>query len=236
MSVHISAPKGAIAECVLLPGDPLRAKHIAEKFFENPVCHNNTRGMLGYTGTWNGHRVSVQGTGMGMPSFSIYATELIDFYGCKKLVRVGTCGSNDPRLKLKDVFIAQSSNTDSGMNVDRFGSSFHFAPIPSFDLLRKAYEITVADGYHAYVGPCFSSDKFYDDRAEEKMATMKKLGIYAEEMESAELYTLGALKGVDTLALFTVSDNILTGERTTAEERQTTFDDMIEIALKTMFA
>ena len=173
---------------------------------------------------------------MGMPSFSIYANELIDFFGCKKLIRVGTCGSNNKNLKLRDVFIAQSANTDSGMNTDRFGSSFHFAPVPSFSLMYKAYEEAVKAGIPVTVGPCFSSDKFYDDRHEEKMAMMQKLGIMAEEMEAAELYTLGALKNVETLALFTVSDDILTGEQTTAKERQTTFNNMIEIALRSFFA
>ena len=236
MSTHITAEKGMVAECVLLPGDPLRAEHIASTFFKNPVKYNETRGMYGFTGEWNGHRVSVQGTGMGMPSFSIYANELIDFFGCKKLIRVGTCGSNNKNLKLRDVFIAQSANTDSGMNTDRFGSSFHFAPIPSFSLMYKAYEEAVKAGIPVTVGPCFSSDKFYDDRHEEKMAMMHKLGIMAEEMEAAELYTLGALKNVETLALFTVSDDILTGEQTTAKERQTTFNNMIEIALRSFFA
>ena len=217
MSTHITAEKGMVAECVLLPGDPLRAEHIASTFFKNPVKYNETRGMYGFTGEWNGHRVSVQGTGMGMPSFSIYANELIDFFGCKKLIRVGTCGSNNKNLKLRDVFIAQSANTDSGMNIDRFGSSFHFAPVPSFSLMYKAYEEAVKAGIPVTVGPCFSSDKFYDDRHEEKMAMMHKLGIMAEEMEAAELYTLGALKNVETLALFTVSDDILTGEQTTAK-------------------
>ena len=235
MSTHITAEKGMVAVCVLLPGDPLRAEHIAKKFFKNPVRYNETRGMYGYTGEWNGHRVSVQGTGMGMPSFSIYANELIDFFGCRKLIRVGTCGSNNPDLKLRDVFIAQSANTDSGMNTDRFGSSFHFAPVPSFSLMYKAYEEAKKAGIPVTVGPCFSSDKFYDDRHDEKMATMQKLGIMAEEMEAAELYTLGALKKVETLALFTVSDDILTGAQTTAEERQTTFNNMIEIALRTFF-
>ena len=236
MSTHITAEKGMVAECVLLPGDPLRAEHIASTFFKNPVKYNETRGMYGFTGEWNGHRVSVQGTGMGMPSFSIYANELIDFFGCKKLIRVGTCGSNNKNLKLRDVFIAQSANTDSGMNTDRFGSSFHFAPVPSFSLMYKAYEEAVKAGIPVTVGPCFSSDKFYDDRHEEKMAMMHKLGIMAEEMEAAELYTLGALKNVETLALFTVSDGILTGEQTTAKERQTTFNNMIEIALRSFFA
>ena len=236
MSTHITAEKGMVAECVLLPGDPLRAEHIASTFFKNPVKYNETRGMYGFTGEWNGHRVSVQGTGMGMPSFSIYANELIDFFGCKKLIRVGTCGSNNKNLKLRDVFIAQSANTDSGMNTDRFGSSFHFAPVPSFSLMYTAYEEALKAGIPVTVGPCFSSDKFYDDRHEEKMAMMHKLGIMAEEMEAAELYTLGALKNVETLALFTVSDDILTGEQTTAKERQTTFNNMIEIALRSFFA
>ena len=236
MSTHITSEKGMVAECVLLPGDPLRAEHIASTFFKNPVKYNETRGMYGFTGEWNGHRVSVQGTGMGMPSFSIYANELIDCFGCKKLIRVGTCGSNNKNLKLRDVFIAQSANTDSGMNTDRFGSSFHFAPVPSFSLMYKAYEEAVKAGIPVTVGPCFSSDKFYDDRHEEKMAMMHKLGIMAEEMEAAELYTLGALKNVETLALFTVSDDILTGEQTTAKERQTTFNNMIEIALRSFFA
>ena len=236
MSTNITAEKGMVAECVLLPGDPLRAEHIASTFFKNPVKYNETRGMYGFTGEWNGHRVSVQGTGMGMPSFSIYANELIDFFGCKKLIRVGTCGSNNKNLKLRDVFIAQSANTDSGMNTDRFGSSFHFAPVPSFSLMYKAYEEALKAGIPVTVGPCFSSDKFYDDRHEEKMAMMHKLGIMAEEMEAAELYTLGALKNVETLALFTVSDDILTGEQTTAKERQTTFNNMIEIALRSFFA
>ena len=236
MSTHITAEKGMVAECVLLPGDPLRAEHIASTFFKNPVKYNETRGMYGFTGEWNGHRVSVQGTGMGMPSFSIYANELIDFFGCKKLIRVGTCGSNNKNLKLRDVFIAQSANTDSGMNTDRFGSSFHFAPVPSFSLMYKAYEEAVKAGIPVTVGTCFSSDKFYDDRHDEKMAMMHKLGIMAEEMEAAELYTLGALKNVETLALFTVSDDILTGEQTTAKERQTTFNNIIEIALRSFFA
>ncbi len=233
---HISASKGDIAERILLPGDPLRAKHIAETFLENPVCYNQTRGMLGYTGKWKGEKVSVQGTGMGMPSFSIYCNELIAEFGCRTLIRVGTCGTNSPLLKLRDVFIAQASSTDSGMNTDRFGSTFHYCPIPSFRLMRNAYEIARERKINVTVGQCFSSDSFYDDRHSEKMALMHKLGIMAEEMESAELYTLGALRGVETLALFTVSDNIITGEATTPEERETSFNDMIKIALDTLLS
>ncbi len=233
---HNSAGKGDIAECILLPGDPLRAKHIAENYFESPVLYNETRGMLGYTGYWKGQRVSVQGTGMGMPSFSIYANELIDVYGCTRLIRVGTCGTNSPKLNVRDVFIAQAAASDSAMNSDRFGLTFHYAPVPSFSLMKSAYEIALKKGVPVTVGECFSSDAFYDERHGEKMALMHKLGIMAEEMESAELYTLGALKGVETLAVFTVSDNILTGEGASAEERQKSFNTMIEIALDTLIA
>ncbi len=231
---HNSAQKGQIAERILLPGDPLRAKHIAETYFENPVLYNSTRGMLGYTGSWKGRKVSVQGTGMGMPSFSIYANELIDVYGCRRLIRVGTCGTNSPKLNVRDVFIAQAAATDNAMNSDRFGVTFHYAPVPSFSLMKSAYDIACARGVNVTVGECFSSDAFYDERHDEKMALMHRLGIMAEEMESAELYTLGALKGVETLALFTVSDNILTGEGASAEERQLSFNTMIEIALDTL--
>lgn len=233
---HNSASRGDIAERILLPGDPLRAKHIAETYFENPVLYNETRGMLGYTGYWKGKKVSVQGTGMGMPSFSIYANELIDVYLCRRLIRVGTCGTNSPLLNVRDVFIAQAAATDSGINSDRFGLTFHYAPIPSFALMRSAYEIACEKGVNVTVGECFSSDAFYDERHGEKMAVMHRLGIMAEEMESAELYTLGAMKGVETLALFTVSDNILTGEVTSAEERQKSFNTMIEIALDTLIS
>lgn len=236
MSIHISAEKTMISDKVLLPGDPLRAKHIAEKFLEKPILYNETRGMFGYTGLWKGERVSVQGTGMGMPSFSIYANELIDYYGCKTLIRVGTCGTNSPHLNIRDVFIAQAANTDSAMNLDRFGLNFHYAPIPSFRLMKIAYEEALKRKIKVTVGPCFSSDKFYDERHQEKMERMHSLGIMAEEMESAELYTLGALKGVETLAIFTVSDNILTGEKTTSKERETSFDEMIEIALETLLS
>lgn len=233
---HISAERGDIAERILLPGDPLRAKHIASTFLENAVCYNETRGMLGYTGYYKGERVSVQGTGMGMPSFSIYCNELISEYGCKRLIRVGTCGTNSTSLNLRDIFIAQAAATDNAMNTDRFGSTFHFAPIPSFILLKNAYEAALKRGLKVTVGECFSSDSFYDDRHSEKMATMKRLNIMAEEMESAELYTLGALKGVETLALFTVSDNILTGESTSSKEREKNFNDMILVALDTLLS
>ncbi len=233
---HISAEKGDIAERVLLPGDPLRAKHIAATFLDNPVCYNETRGMLGYTGYYKGERVSVQGTGMGMPSFSIYCNELISVYGCSRLIRVGTCGTNSPSLNLRDIFIAQASSTDNAMNTDRFGTTFHYAPIPSFKLLKNAYEISEKRGLNVTVGECFSSDSFYDDRHDKKMALMRKLNIMAEEMESAELYTLGALKGVETLALFTVSDNILTRESTSSKEREKSFNDMILVALDTLLS
>lgn len=236
MSTHINAKKGDVSEYVLLPGDPLRAKHIAEKFFKNPVLYSSVRGMLGYTGEWNGKRVSVQGMGMGIPSFSIYCNELITFFGAKRLIRIGTCGTNSKSLKLRDVFIAKSASTDSSINEDRFGETFHYAPTPSFNLLYNAYSIAKKKGMSVTVGDAFSSDKFYDDRHEEKMKTMHSLGIMAEEMESVELYTLGALKGVETLALFTVSDDILHSVATTPEERETGFDSMVSLALETLFS
>lgn len=236
MSTHINAKRGEVAEHVLLPGDPLRAKHIAEKFFKKPTEYNNTRGMLGYTGEWKGNRVSVQGMGMGIPSFSIYCNELINDFGAKRLIRVGTCGTNNDKLKLRDIFIAKGASTDSAMNEDRFGQAFHYAPTPSFNLLYNAYSIAKKKGMSVTVGDAFSSDKFYDDRHEEKMKIMHSLGIMAEEMESVELYTLGALKGVETLAIFTVSDDIPHGIATTAEERETGFDGMVEIALETLFS
>lgn len=236
MSTHINAKRGDIAEYVLLPGDPLRAKHIAKKFFTKSVEYSNTRGMLGFTGEWNGNRLSVQGMGMGIPSFSIYCNELIDAFGAKRLIRIGTCGTNSEKLKLRDIFIAKSASTDSSMNEDRFGSTFHYAPTPSFNLLYNAYNIAKSMGMNVTVGDAFSSDKFYDDRHEEKMKIMHSLGIVAEEMESVELYTLGALKNVETLALFTVSDDILHGVNTTSEERESGFDGMVKIALETLFS
>ncbi|WP_288745572.1 purine-nucleoside phosphorylase [uncultured Enterococcus sp.] len=232
MSVHIEAKTGEIADKILLPGDPLRAKYIAETFLENPVCYNQVRGMLGYTGTYKGERVSVQGTGMGMPSASIYAQELIQSYGVKKLIRVGTCGAISKDVHVRDLVIAQGAVTSSSMVQKNF-SSFHFAPIADFQLLKTAYELATASGVTNHVGNILSEDTFYKDDMTETLQ-LAELGVMGVEMEAAALYYLGAKFHVQTLAICTVSDHIVTGEETTAAERQTTFNDMMTIGLETL--
>jgi len=232
MSLHINANKGEIAEFILLPGDPLRAKYIAETFLEGAVCYNQVRGMLGFTGTYQGHRVSVQGTGMGMPSASIYIHELIMDFGATHVVRIGTCGAIQEDVQIRDVLIAQAACTDSAMNRNTF-PGLDYAPIGNFHMIKRAYEIGIDRGQHIRVGNVYSSDVFYSDNKD----VLQKLGAYgvmAVEMETAALYTLAAKFGVNALSLLTVSDHILTGEQTTAQERQTTFNQMIEIALQTI--
>lgn len=232
MSFHIEAKIGEIAESVLLPGDPLRAKYIAETFLEDVVCYNNVRGMLGFTGTYKGNRVSIQGTGMGMPSASIYIHELINDYGAKNLVRIGTCGAIQHDVNLRDVLIAQAAATDSAIIRNQF-PGYDFPQIGNFDLIKTAYEIGVGKGLNLRVGNVLSSDVFY---TEDKDAVTKlgRHGVLAVEMETAALYYLTVKFGVKGLSLLTVSDHILTGEQTTAQERQTTFNDMIEVALETV--
>ena len=228
MSTHINAPEGAIADAVLLPGDPLRAKFIAEHFLEDAVCYNEVRGMYGFTGMYKGSRVSVQGTGMGQPSLSIYVTELFQFYNVQKAVRVGTCGAVQPDIALRDVILAEGACSDSGLNTMRFGG-MHFAPVADFGLLQNAHEAARSLGVEPKVGLCVSSDMFYDDKANWKLwAQYGALGI---EMEAAELYTLAAKFRRRALAVLTVSDHILLGGQTSAEERQTTFTTMMKIAL-----
>ncbi len=233
MTVHIGASRGDVAEAVLLPGDPLRAKFIAETFLEGAVCYNEVRGMLGYTGTYKGKRVSVQGTGMGMPSASIYVHELINEFGVKQLIRVGSCGAIQRDIQVRDVLLAQGACTDSAINRHVFGG-IDYAPIADFELLRRAYGIASerAD-LRVRVGNVYSADRFYseDSSAVEKLGSY---GVLAVEMEAAALYTLAAKFGVQGLAVLTVSDHILTGEETTAQERQTTFNQMIEVALETV--
>ncbi|ACD24596.1 purine-nucleoside phosphorylase [Clostridium botulinum] len=232
MSIHINAPEGAIAESILLPGDPLRAKFIAENFLEDVVCYNEVRGMYGFTGTYKGKRVSVQGTGMGVPSISIYVNELIQSYGVKNLIRVGTCGGYHEKVKVRDLVIAMSACTDSNLNLVRFQGRT-YAPTASFDLLKPAYDLAVEKGFEPKVGPIYSSDIFYGDDNEDwkKWADFGCLGV---EMEAAALYTIAAKYNVNALALLTVSDHFITGEVTSAEERQTTFTNMIEVALDTI--
>lgn len=231
MSTHIGAKKGDIAEAVLLPGDPLRAKFIAETFLENPVCYNEVRGMYGFTGTYKGKKVSVQGTGMGQPSLSIYVNELFRFYDVQKAVRVGTTGAVQPDTKLRDVILAMSACTDSAINTHRFAGR-HFAPTANFNLLKKAYDCSVSSGITPLVGPVVSSDIFYDDDNVWKL--WAEYGILGIEMEAAELYTLAAKYKREALAILTVSDHIAQGTSTTSEERQSTFLAMMEIALNTV--
>lgn len=231
MSVHIEAKPGEIADKILLPGDPLRAKYIAETFLENPVCYNQVRGMLGYTGTYKGERVSVQGTGMGMPSAMIYAHELVNSYDVKKLIRVGTCGALSKDVHVRDLVLAQGAATSSSM-IEKDFNAFHFPPICDFDLLLKAYEVAKEKGFTTHVGNVLSEDSFYKDDLTETFK-LAELGVMGVEMEAAALYYLGAKYQVQTLAIMTVSDHLITGEETTASERQTTFNDMIEVGLET---
>lgn len=230
MSVHIEAKQGEIANTVLLPGDPLRAKFIADNFLENIICYNKVRGMYGYTGTYKGKRVSVQGTGMGIPSMSIYANELIESYGVENLIRVGTCGSIQENVKVRDIIIAMSASTNSGVNKLRF-NGMDFAPSASFELVKKAYDICENKGANVKVGNILSSDLFYNDD-KDSWKLWAKYGVLGIEMETSGLYTLGAKYGVNTLAILTVSDSLVTGEETTAKERETTFIKMMEIALE----
>lgn len=230
MSIHIAAKEGQIAEAVLLPGDPLRAKFIAETFLENVECYNEVRNMLGFTGTYKGKRVSVQGTGMGQPSISIYVNELFQFYGVQKAIRIGTCGAVHKSTKVRDVILAVSACSDSSLMNQRFGS-LHFAPTANFELLEKARAIAVAKGVNHLVGSVTSSDLFYDENDNWKL--WASYGILGIEMEAAELYTLAAKFGRQALAILTVSDHIATGETTTSEERQVSFQQMMEIALET---
>ncbi|PYZ98732.1 purine-nucleoside phosphorylase [Alteribacter lacisalsi] len=229
MSVHIGAKEGEIAESILLPGDPLRAKYIAENFLEDVTCYNEVRGMLGYTGTYKGERISVQGTGMGVPSISIYVHELINSYGVKNLIRVGTCGAFQKDVKVRDVILAQSASSDSGVNQRYFGG-IDFAPTADFGLLKAAYDGAVESGLNVRVGNVFTSDVFYNDYKD----TVQKLAdhqVLAVEMESSALYTIAARFGVHALSVLTVSDHLITGEETSSQERQETFNEMVDVAL-----
>ena len=230
MSVHIEAKKGEIAETILLPGDPLRAKWIAETFFENPKCFNKVRGMLGYTGTYKGKRISTMGTGMGVPSISIYANELITEYGVKNLIRVGSAGSYQKHVKIRDIVLAMAASSNSGVNELRFGGA-NYAPTADFGLFMKAVEAARAKNIPIKAGNVFSSDIFYEDD-KEGFKLWSKFGVLCVEMEAAGLYTVAAKHNVNALAILTISDSLVTGERTTSKERETTFKGMIEVALE----
>ncbi len=217
MSIHIKAKKGEIAETVLLPGDPLRAKWIAETFLKDVVCYNEVRGMYGYTGTFNGKRISVQGTGMGIPSTLIYATELITEFGAKNLIRVGSAGSYKEDVKVRDIVIAMSASSNSGLNKIRFNGA-DYAPTASLNIKVKA-------------GGILSSDEFYADDFND-YKKWAEFGVLCVEMETAGLYTVAAKYNVNALSLLTISDSLVTKESMTSEERETTFKEMMQIALE----
>jgi purine-nucleoside phosphorylase len=236
VSTHIAAAPGQIAPTVLLPGDPLRAKWIAETFLEDATCYTEVRGMYGFTGTWQGQPVSVQGSGMGQPSMAIYVNELFREYDVQTIVRVGSCGALTERLALRDVVLASAACTDSFMNRLRFGG-LDYAPVSDFDLLRAAVDAARArDDVTSHVGLIYSSDSFYNPRAAELTKPLVDHGVLAVEMEASALYTLAASYGRRALAICTVSDHIVTGEETTAAEREQTFGAMVEIALTAAFS
>lgn len=231
MSIHIEAQKGQIAETVLLPGDPLRAKYIAETFLTEVEQYNRVRNMFGYTGLYKGERISVQGTGMGLPSMMIYAEELITEYNVQNLIRVGTAGGMQKDVKVRDVVLAQARTTDSSINRNTFGGQVDFAPIADFDLLKTAYDIGTEKGLSLKVGNVLSADRFYN--AELDKVKLANYGILAVEMEAAGLYSLAAKHNRKALAILTISDHIFTGEETSSDERERTFTDMMIVALET---
>jgi purine-nucleoside phosphorylase len=230
MSTHIAAEKGQIAPVILLPGDPLRAEYIAQSLLEGAVCFNRVRGMLGFTGTYRGKPVSVMGSGMGMPSLCIYVNELLNDYDVRTLVRVGTCGSLQPELKVGDILIAMTASTESSMNHLRFGGK-DFAPCASFRLLRKAYEAAITLGIEVRVGGIFSNDSFYKDD-EDWWRIWAAYGILGCEMETSALYTLAAKYGVEALSILTVSDSLVNHDDSSAEQRERGFPLMAKLALE----
>ena len=231
MSIHIGAKEGDIAETVLLPGDPKRAKWIAENYLENAFCYTDIRGMLGFTGTYKGKKVSIQGTGMGIPSISIYITELMKDYGVKNLIRVGSAGSYQKDVKVRDVVIAMSTSTDSNINNRRFYGG-NFSPTANFELFSLALKVAEEKNIKIKAGNVLTSDEFYNDDSDyyKKWADF---GILAVEMETAGLYTLAAKYRAKALSILTISDSLVSPEITSAEEREKTFSEMIELALET---
>ena len=232
MSTHIEAKPGDIAPAVLLPGDPMRAKWIAETFLEDAVCYNRVRGMLGYTGTYKGQRVSVQGTGMGIPSALIYCHELINEYGVKKLIRVGSAGSYQPEIKLYDIVIAMAASSTSGINNSRFINA-DYSPTADFELFYKAATYAKEAGIPIKAGNVLSADEFYEDQPE-SYKQWADFGVLCVEMEAAGLYTIAAQHKVQALAILTISDSLVSKRKTSSEARERTFGTMIDIALNTL--
>ena len=234
MTVHIGAKDGEIAETVLMPGDPYRAKWAAETFLDDAVLVTEVRGMLGFTGTWNGNRVTIQGSGMGMPSLSIYANELIRDYGAQTLIRIGSCGGMQESVGIRDVIIAMTAST-VGTPSSTIFRELNFAPAADYGLLARAVEAAKGRDITTHVGGIYSSDTFYDERPDLN-EQMVRHGILGVEMEAAELYTLAARYGRRALAILTVSDHLITHEALPSEERERSFGDMVEIALEAAFA
>lgn len=230
MSIHINAKKDSIADTILLPGDPLRAKYIAENFLENVICYNDVRGMYGFTGIYKGRKISVQGTGMGVPSISIYTNELITSYNVEKLIRIGTAGSIRKDVKVRDVVMAMSACHDSNINSSRF-PNMTYSPTANFELLKNAYDIATSHNLNTKVGSVLTTDSFYQDDFDH-WKKWADFGCLAIEMETAALYTLASKYNKKALSLLTISDSLVTGEETSAFERQTSFNDMIEVALE----
>jgi len=240
MTIHIGAQPGEIAQTVLMPGDPLRARWAAERFLEGAVCVNQVRGMLGYTGTWRGQRVTIHGSGMGMASLAIYATELIRDYGARTLIRIGSAGAMQPDVAIRDLVLAQAATTLGGPAASRgLLRELHFAPCADFALLAAAHRAAQAAGARVHVGNIYSSDVFYDERAD-LGEVMQRHGVLAVEMEAAELYATAARHarshGARALAVLTISDHLLTGEALPATERETSFAAMVEVALEAAFS
>ena len=229
MSTHIQAKEGDIAESILLPGDPLRAKWIAETFLKDPVCYNNVRGMLGYTGTFNGKRISVQGTGMGVPSTLIYCHELINNYGVKNLIRVGSAGSYKKNIVLQDIIIAMAASTTSGINNSRFVNA-DYSPTANFDLFMKAALYAREHNIPIKAGNVLTSDEFYEDDPE-AYKKWADFGVLCVEMETAGLYTIAAKHEVKALSILTISDSLVTDDQLSSQDREQSFSKMIGIAL-----
>lgn len=234
MTIHIGAKPGQIAETVLMPGDPYRARWAAEKFLDGAELVNEVRGMLGFTGTYKGNRVTIQGSGMGMPSFSIYANELIRDYGAKTLIRIGSAGAMQEHVKVRDVIIAMTTSSISTPS-STILRDLNFAPCADWSLLSAAVAATKNRDVPTHVGGLYSSDTFYDERADLQEQLMRH-GILGVEMEAAELYILAARYGIRALAIVTVSDHLITGEALPASEREQSFGDMVEIALEAAFS
>ncbi|WP_424940557.1 purine-nucleoside phosphorylase [Aliiroseovarius sp. S253] len=234
MTVHIGAEQGQIAETVLMPGDPYRARWAAETFLEGAELVNEVRGMLGFTGTYKGNRVTIQGSGMGMPSISIYANELIRDYGAKTLIRIGSCGGMQPQVKVRDVVIAMTCTTVATPSSTIF-RELNYSPCADYGLLEAAVAAARGRDVGVHVGGIYSSDTFYDERPDLN-EQMTRHGILGVEMEAAELYTLAARHGVRALGIMTVSDHLQTGEALPSDQREKTFGDMVEIGLEAAFA